>query len=1039
MTDIPYDDVEEPVDFEALWGTVQKALQLYAGARWTERREHDPGITLLQALTFNVADLSFRQSFPLVDLLTPASTLAHSEGAFDTQRRVGHGGRSPGIFAPEFGPEHALTCGPVTYEDYRKAILDLVVDIEGKKRFCFRDVQILREDFAQLNEGSPDTRYRYVYMEEPPAQGRGVDTNVIDPHSTFRFVSQKSDPVLQNAMVVSGGYRLWLACAPGVTRAQAEPVLADFLHANRNLCEAFSQIDYLTDIPVTFNLTIEVEDDVVDFAALLAQIYQACSTVLLTPIERRSAEQRLEDEVASDIYVGPQLKHGWIKFLAPTIADGKKFTQSLTLLQVAIEGITGVNHVASISATLPGKNPASFLEFTLDELTLPVPWALLAAGANTLAELLCQSVVLRKRGRVIATHSATHQVAKALSALFDPFEAPPEEVVRQVPYGQYRDPGQYTGASSLLPAVYGMQADADSLSKDAKSLLRFLLPLDQCLADEMDLLRKLPWLLSFDRRDPQARSRGGRWQVFDADSLPSEQLNAVLTANEQAALSQLVAVGAKAGDKELELLDYLLRFFGESRTKRVSVLQAANTGGSQENEFLKVQQGYLGAIPTIAYKRASIQIDMVSALQQRLSARLGVGATLFAASPDFALLPFYVIEHRQLLPSVPSEKLLTQSWKAVARAQMIERLGDKPGYLYLALEEGDGLQSGQLIQLRNGTSRPIVANVIHRCWAFGAPTVNGNDEPPPPSSWAKDPALKGMMIVSIDLAQHDRLKWNAQGLVEDSKVNTPPWQWQSSEIWLKRVVHQLAFKEPWPTAPKEDATLVVQQSFPLEWREPGKLPKSILLKDRRIWNVLEKAISEPLPDIELLVLDGGVDPLLGTLKVKLKTGSKWPTPAQQLNYGWVADYTNDVFSFTLSIVMPRPWLDASHDDPYATDQWVQDVIRDTVPAHIVTHVHWLTARDFQNFSMCYSRWQAAGRPAGDLSYTLLQYLSIGELPVDHRTGIGFVRVASKDRSDNLAAALKSETVNANRMIIADQSQVIYVKDASIPAVDLLKF
>lgn len=1048
MSDVMHDDVEEPVDFEVLWTTVQKALQLYAGASWTERGEHDPGITLLQALTFNVADLSFRQSFPLVDLLTPSPTAPSSEGDFSTQRRIRNEDMSPGIFAPEFGRENALTCGPVTYDDYRKAILDLVVDIKGKKRFCFRDVQILREDAAQPIASSPDIRYRYAYIEKPPAPKGKAGANVVDPHSTFRFVLNKKDSVAKNTMVVSGGYRLWLACAPGVTQAQAKLVLDEFLRTNRNLCEVFSQIDYLTDIPVIFKLTIEVEDDVVDFATLLAQIYQACSTVLLTPIERRSAAQRLKSEAVSDVFVGPQLRHGWIKSLAPTVMGGDRFTLSLAPLQVAIEGIAGVNHVASINATLSlSDNKDIKSELILETLRLPVPWAELSAEVKSLAELLCQVVVLRKRGRVIETSSAVSQVEAALKALVDPFEALPEEYINPVSYGQYREPGQYAGVSSLLPAVYGTNADAASLSEDAKELLRFLLPLDQCLANEMDLLRKLPWLLSFDRRDPQAQSRGGSWPLFAAGSLPSEQISAVLTEDQRKRLKHLVARGAKAGDKELELLDYLLRFFGESRSKRVSVTKTATKteptlGAAQENEFLNVQQGYLGAISKIAYKRASIQIDMVSALQQRLAARFGVGATLFAAHPNFNQLPFYVLEHRQLLPIIPSEKLLTQGWKGVIHAQAVERSDKKPGFLYLAVEEGGDLQAGQLIQLRKGISRPIVANVIHSSWASEEPVVpidKKDEDTLPPTAWVTEQKQKRATIVSIDLAQHDRLKWNAQGLTDDFKNGNQLWQWKSSEVWLKRVVQHLAFEGDWPKKSTTTAILKVTQSFPLEWRDRGKLPECILLRDRRIWNVLERAIERPLPDIELLVSKDDVDPLLGTIKVSLKSGHTWPECDQKLNYGWVADYTNDVFSFTLSIVLPRWWLEASNADRYATDQWVQDVIRETVPAHIVTHVHWLGGSDFQNFSKCYAEWQLAGRPAGDRSYTLLQYLSIGELPVDHRTGIGFVRVASKERSDALAVALNNVATNAEREPIADQTQVVYVRGTPSPAVPPPKY
>jgi len=1021
MNDVPQNNIDESVDFETLWSTVQGALQLFAGARWTERGEHDPGITLLQALTFNVADLSFRQSFPLTDLLTPQAT-SEEKDVFDVQRHP----QRDGIFAPEFGPERALTCGPVTYEDYRRAILDLVVEISGHSRYCFRDVQITREDDPALLPS--DTRYRYRYGVPPSQQGK--DTEKLK--SAFTFVEQGLRQAPSGVQVVSGGYRIWLALASGVDERTANKVLLEFLRANRNLCETFNTIEYLKDTPVQFYLTIDLDDDVVDFSALLAKVYVACMTVLLPPVKRRNAAQRLGEEAAEDVYLGPQLQHGWIDALPPLVQDWKKRKQSLEPLRSAIEAVAGVNQLAQIitNPEVPER------EFSIAIQTRPVPWASLG-DYSKIARALCNDVILRKRGRPVIMENRSDEVETALKALFDPFQAQNPEEGRRLAYGQHREPGAYGGTSTLLPALYRVQVESSQLTPETRQLLRFLLPFDQCLADEMDQLRKLPWLLSFDRRDPQARVRGARWPIFDKDERLETQIESLLSSHDVDKLQKFVANYAKDADKELETLDYLLHFFGEARTKRTLFLaENASETSKEAQDFRVVQQGYLRLITTLAYKRASIQIDHVSALQHRLAARLGVGATLFEKGVNFDELPFYLIEHRQLLPVAPTDTLLAQDWQSVLAAYMTgPREDKKTGHLLLKLELGTELQSGQLIELRKGNAKPIVANVIHDVYDADVAHfqqldgLQESDRGNILSNFGTDMSLlptNRMRIISIDLAQHDRLQWNAASLVSDLNKSPGEWKWKASKVWLKRVVYLLEFEDGQP--PKDATTparLRVSPSFPPEWKAAP--PTTIMLKDRRTWQITARETEESLKQpIQLTVMQ--CDPLQGTLVVHLAAPQlKWPCLADQLDYGWVVDYQKDVFSFTVSVVMQRQWLAGSKSDPQTTDQWVRDIVRETVPAHIAAHVHWLGQADFKNFASTYASWQRSGMPAGDLSYKLLRYLSIGELPADHRTGIGFVRIASPQQVETFAATLNKFYGN-DKITQADKAQVIYVKE-----------
>ncbi|RQU52932.1 hypothetical protein DF143_32690 [Burkholderia cenocepacia] len=65
-----------------------------------------------------------------------------------------------------------------------------------------------------------------------------------------------------------------------------------------------------------------------------------------------------------------------------------------------------------------------------------------------------------------------------------------------------------------------------------------------------------------------------------------------------------------------------------------------------------------------------------------------------------------------------------------------------------------------------------------------------------------------------------------------------------------------------------------------------------------------------------------------------------------------------------------------------------------VPSHLSFEIHWLDADDFTVFRQTYDRWQIDGRPKGDLSYALLDLLSIGGAPVDRREGVGVMHIAT---------------------------------------------
>ncbi len=99
------------------------AIQAYASDTWTDHNATDPGITLLEVLTFVISDLSYRLGFPIRDLM------AWSEDKRDEATQ-------PFWLAPDVFPSSA-----VTIKDYQRLLLDIpavrcvTLTLDDQKRY----------------------------------------------------------------------------------------------------------------------------------------------------------------------------------------------------------------------------------------------------------------------------------------------------------------------------------------------------------------------------------------------------------------------------------------------------------------------------------------------------------------------------------------------------------------------------------------------------------------------------------------------------------------------------------------------------------------------------------------------------------------------------------------------------------------------------------------------------------------------------------------------------------------------------------------
>jgi hypothetical protein len=85
-------------------------LQQLSGDIWTDFNAHDPGVTLLELLSYAITDLGYRTNYNIRDILTPAPNLPQDIRNF--------------FAAKEIMPNY-----PVTINDYRKLLIDVEIPV----------------------------------------------------------------------------------------------------------------------------------------------------------------------------------------------------------------------------------------------------------------------------------------------------------------------------------------------------------------------------------------------------------------------------------------------------------------------------------------------------------------------------------------------------------------------------------------------------------------------------------------------------------------------------------------------------------------------------------------------------------------------------------------------------------------------------------------------------------------------------------------------------------------------------------------------
>ncbi|KJF43758.1 hypothetical protein [Draconibacterium sediminis] len=542
----------DDLDYTFLRQKGQEYIEKLAGNIWTDYNEHDPGITILEMLSYAITDLGARISMPLENILTPSRSGSLNDQFFDAQQ--------------------ILPSKPVTEADYRK----LFIDIDGVKNCWLKKYE------------------KTVHVDCKN------DLLSYDPKDFEALDKQE-----QKQFIINGLYKIIVDYDERVLKkADDEEAKIDDInqciiktyHANRNLCEDLVKVEKVEMHPIQVCASIELDPEV-DEEKVHAQVLRAIDTYFSPKLWFYSLQQLFDKGYSSDhIFEGPVLSHG---FIDPEELENARLRKEIRLSDIVqlIMKIDGVKLIKDISIN-DCNNPEEEKDVWLvcvDEGKKPVRCHL--SAFSYYKGVLPVNVNSKKVKEYIAELEAEEADRQELSAL---------DKAIPVPEGEYLGTGETTTIQNDFPETYGIgQVGLNSRASvtrkaQAKQLKAYLLFFDQIFATYFAHLDKVKEVLSVDN---SLSSTYFTQAVKDIKGF-SDLIEDYPKSNDEQLTKKLLADLDDNITRKNQLLDHLLARFAENFSQYSflmkqlygnyagqAVVNAKQTFLSEYGEIVKVTDG----------------------------------------------------------------------------------------------------------------------------------------------------------------------------------------------------------------------------------------------------------------------------------------------------------------------------------------------------------------------------------------------------------------------------------------------------------------
>lgn len=940
------------IHFDTLMREAHDVLEKASGLLWTDRSIHDPGITLLESLAWNISDIGYRSLLPVRDLLTPREN-------------------QPGdnLFPEDFLPEKMMTTSPITVDDYRRGILDLVGISKYQRGYYFADAMLYKQEDEERFSTYYDQQNRQFVFEKEASQ-LPVNYTKLYLNGSYSVTARRSHLPLINPLTL------------------AQKALENYLEENRNLCEVFRDIsiaDNLSDLNLT--IKIEINDATADVNDYCAELFIALNNAVLLPLKRES-----HISLSYGDYTGPKAEHGWIADLPDSgwgaDAEGKKLSVGQFLQAIAsINVATTVSYISlendgTIILIKPQRADTTFILWSAN------------SDMDTRVRAMLQHVSFyRNESKLSVDTDGVVERVMSMSQLTVTDSTPSSGVKT----GRYRNLTRYTPASSLLPALYKLQSwDKPEI---ITQLQRFMHGFEQELASRCagleSLCRQLQFCTLVEGKDNTAF--GSQWPY--AEDTP---YNHVFSDDEKNSLRDGDIINQKSPVAELQLARYLLDYFGVEST------DLRGDSKEQTEEFLNISRKMIQQMPDVGYNRTTARATSVSSLQRRIAAQLGFGVDLFGENPDISQLPFYIVEHPLLLPDSPKADVSTQI--EIKSARMVEINGKDLLLLEAVSSVKDTLTLKNMIDLSYPSLTPPESEGSEDITVQISSllvVLKGSDLNTIPAHNGSEATEDKDACFFLSPAKFRTLRQRMERVLASAGNGLT---FNPSNVWLRDMSYELNSQLAETITRAEGVTTNtwrIKTSSDQPW--PGILQVGNKLVFNQIYSG-SPADGETyaMPSDAITARVTQVDSISGSAEIQVEDGNLDPISKR---YRWYIDPDSnkllklDRFSLTLSIVFPRSLIGdedelTSNKNKENEENRIKRIVQAELPAHIQCRIHWLSRDQLSTFGSTYSAWHINNYGIGEHTLALLRMLSIGMLG-DLLEGISEMMIPSLDDEENL--------------------------------------
>ncbi|MFD2567832.1 hypothetical protein [Pseudotenacibaculum haliotis] len=575
---------KDDLDFYFLRDKGVEYIEELGGELWTDLNSHDPGITILEMLSYAITDLSYRIDAPIKDLLT-------SEDA------------SENIHHQFYKAEEVFPNNPVTELDYRK----MFIDLKGVRN-CW-----LRKYKKEVHVNCRDSELSYkkeTFKDVDDTQLddftlKGLYTLLVEFEDYKQLDEEKKKEKIKEVK---------------------ETIRAKY-HANRNLCEDLVEIKEVEEQPISICANIEIEPEANEeevHANVLFELHNYLSpTVSFHSLKEMLSRSYTPDE----IFEGPLLEHGFIDTEELSEADLRKEVRLSDLMKI-IMNIEGVKLIKDISIAHCDDNKEQKNE-----------WLICIDPDKKPA--LCAKSKLNYHKGVLPLNLNDNEVAYYTRLLKeDALESKlmaKEDMKLEIPQGNHLQAHSYDTIQNDFPDTYGIGQEGLSAyattqrRSQAKQLKSYLLFFDKILASYFQHLGKVRELLSINGNETRTYFAQELTNIKGFDDLVDDYPKN----DEEALTSYLFERFDNSLERRHQILDHLLSRFAEKFGDYVFLMKMLY-GNVAEEIALANKKAFLKDYVAISSQRGAAfnyykqpkeslwDTDNISGFQKRVSRLLGL-------------------------------------------------------------------------------------------------------------------------------------------------------------------------------------------------------------------------------------------------------------------------------------------------------------------------------------------------------------------------------------------------------------------------------